>query len=216
MYLTSEHQIGGKSLNGAREDFSYIVRYNWESPKHMKEAIKIMLSARLDGQEHSTCDRFESGTTIEQKEVQLRLASNPETGDEVLDYLRKVGDKRVLVRVAGNSNCSESTIQALSLHSESEVRAELTENPYCPITLLYRLTRDESPDVRLRLAGNSNLPLSILEELSNDENPYVAMHAKSTLKRVNGGTVIEANFAKNASSSPRLRVANYPPVSLSF
>lgn len=194
MYLTNDHQVGGKSMSGMPEDLSFVVRYSWQSSKHMKEAIKIMLSARLDGGDECAHARFEDELTQEQKDVQLRLASNPQTSEEVLDYLRKIGDKRVCERVASNPRCQESTLKALLNHPEAEVRAELSENPYCPITILYRLATDKHEDVRLRLAENPKLPLSILEELSEDENPFVAARAKETLRKSARASVVDRSF----------------------
>src|SRR5262245_58270543 len=62
MYLTSEHLVGGKGPNGSPEDLTFIVRYSWPSPKHLKEAIKVFLSARLDGGEDGSA-RFDGEET---------------------------------------------------------------------------------------------------------------------------------------------------------
>ena len=205
MYLTNEHLVGGKDLNGSPEDLTFIVKYSWPSPKHMKEAIKILLSARLDGGEDYANARFDGEITEETREVQLRLASNPETSEEVLEYLRKVGNARVCERVAQNPRCSEMTLRALAEHADPQVRASICENAYCPITILYRLAKDEHPDVRYCLAENPNLPNSILEELCEDENPFVNARAHSTLRRLSCGTVIEGPFVSYEMIMPGLR-----------
>lgn len=205
MYLTSEHVVGGKNLNGSPEDLAFIVKYSWPSPKHMKEAIKVLLTARLDGGEENSRARFDGENSEELQEVQLRLASNPETSEEVLDYLRKVGDARVCERVALNSRSSEMTLRALAEHSDAQVRTALCENSYCPITVLYRLAKDEHPDVRYCLAENPSLPNSILEELCEDENPFVASRAATTLRRMSGGTVVEGPFRSYEFVMPSLK-----------
>ena len=207
MYLTNDHHVGGKSISGMPEDLSFIVRYSWESSKHMKEAIKIMLSARLECGESGMHVRCEGEVARENEEVQLSLASNPQTSSEVLDFLAKVGDKRVCERVAGHPRCSEATMQSLLHHPEAEVRAELSENPCCPITVLYRLATDRHPDVRLRLAENPHLPISILNELSNDENPYVASRAETTIYKANRNNVLEGSFPRFVQATTVLMMA---------
>ncbi|MBX9689978.1 MAG: hypothetical protein K2X27_24925 [Candidatus Obscuribacterales bacterium] len=204
MYLTYDDLLGGNNLAGVPEDLSYIVKYDWPSSQHMKEAIKIFLSARLDSDEDEFNSRFEPELSQVQKEAQLRLARNPETTAEVLAYLRKIADARVCEAVALNPSSSESTLRSLLSHSEPEVRAALTENPHCPITVLYRLSKDEHPDVRYRLAENSNLPNSILEDLIQDENPFVSTRARETTKRLISGSVVEGRF-RSRSAAMRLR-----------
>jgi hypothetical protein len=184
MYLTSDHLVGGKSICAMPEDLSFIVKYAWESSQHMKEATKIMLTARLDGAEDHPHVRFEGDITDIQKAVRLRLASNPATSEEVLDYLRKTGDRHVCERIATNPRSSDATLTALANHPAPEVRAALSENPYCPITILYRLARDTHPDVRLAMAENSRMPISILEELAADENPFVQARANETRRKL--------------------------------
>ncbi len=206
MYLTNDHHVGGKSISGVPEDLSFIVRYSWESSKHMQEAIKIMLSARLECGENVVHVRSDE-VTREYMEVQLSLASNPQTSTEVLNFLAKVGDKRVCERIAGHPRCSEKTMQSLLHHPDAEVRAELSENPCCPITVLYRLATDSHPDVRFRLAENPHLPISILNELSNDENPYIAARAETTLHKSNRNNVLEASFPRFVQPASVLMMA---------
>jgi hypothetical protein len=160
----------------------------------MKEAIKVLLSARLDGAQHDGSARFDE--QVEEKtEVFYALARNPETSEEVLSYLVKIGDDRICEYVAINSRCPEATLVALANHRSASVRAALSENPCCPITVLYSLSQDEHPDVRFRLAENPNLPDSILQGLCQDENPFVAMRANKTLRKASGGTVVSGQFA---------------------
>ncbi len=207
MYLTSDHLVGEKGLNGMRDDLSFIVRYSWPSSQHLREAIKILLSARLDHAQNRACVRFEGEVSKEQQEVQLRLASNPYTSEEVLEYLARIGNARVCERLASNPRSSERALQELAKHSHPDVRAALSENPVCPITILYVLTGDEHPDVRLCMAENPNLPLSILEELSHDENPFVVARANESLRRSACGTLIEGNFESYSIQVSHLRVA---------
>ncbi len=202
MNLTSEHEVGGKSFTvGKTEDLDFIVNYNWPSPKHMKEAIKIFLCARLDGNESQSFMRFDGELTEEVKEVQIRLASNPLTNEEVLDYLAKAGDEQVCERVGLNPRCPASALLSLAKHPEPEVRISVCEHPVCPVSALYALAKDQHPDVRLRLAENPNLPVSILNELAEDENPFVQARAIETIRRskTNTSNVIEGRFPNNAA-----------------
>ncbi|MBX9721854.1 MAG: hypothetical protein K2X81_10705 [Candidatus Obscuribacterales bacterium] len=208
MYLTSEHLVGFKVLSGMRDDLSFIVRYSWQSSQHMKEAIRILLSARLDHAESSSYVRFDAEPSEEHKEVQMRLASNPFTSEEVLDYLRKIGNSRVCEQVAANPRCPEKAMISLAKHSSPEVRAQLSENPVCPITVLYDLARDEHPDVRYCMAENPNLPLSILDELSQDENPFISARAHQTLNRSSCKTLIEGKFEFYSTAIPHLKIAS--------
>lgn len=194
MYLTIEHQVGGKSMGARPEDLSYISDYSWESPTHMKEAVKIMLTACLDGDDDFPRSRFDSVLTDEQRQVRLKLADNPLTSEAVLDYLRKTGDSKVCELVAQNPRSSEATLTALSNHPDPEVRAALSENPHCPASIIDHLSRDRHPDVRLRLAENSRLLLSVLERLTVDENPFVAAQAQETMQRLTVKTAFKAEL----------------------
>lgn len=193
MYLTNDQQLGGNTMPGGPEDLSFIVKYNWPSPKHMKEAIKTLLSARLDGSKSHT-ERFDEQIE-EKREVHFALARNPETSEEVLNYLAKVGDDKICEYVAINPHCPEATLMSLASHQNALVRAALSENPACPITVLYSLSKDEHPDVRFSLSENPNLPDSILQDLSQDENPFVAMQANKSLRRLSGGSVVSGQFS---------------------
>lgn len=194
MFLTSENLVGGRDLRGIPENLSFINEFSWQSSKHMKEAIKILLSARLDEkQEFISTPRFEHETAGEFEEVQSRLAGNPETSSEVLNYLARVGKRCICERVASNPRCTEETLSLLSKHRDADVRAAVSENENCPFPVLSSLAKDENPDVRYRIAENANLSVSILEELSEDENPYVADRAASTLKRLRQGEVLEVS-----------------------
>lgn len=201
MYLTSDHLIGGKSMSDLPEDFSYIVRYNWENSEQMSEAIKILLLARLHRSDNSLPTDLNENLTAKRIDAQLRLASNPLTSEEILDYLSKIGDKRVCERIAINPHSPESALMLLANHPEPAVRAELSDNPACSITILSRLSKDEHSDVRLRLAENPNLPLQILEELSEDENPFVAAQAKDSISKSSCSTVYDGNFSSNSRST---------------
>lgn len=200
MFLTSEHELGEKNS----DDLAFIVKFCWRSPLHMKEAIKILLSARLDGGKRKLRTRFDSECSEIIEEVHFHLAGNPETSEEVLSYLGKVGNPRICERVALNPRTPEEALRQMAEHEDPEVRAAVGENPYCPITILYRLAKDEHPDVRFRLAENPNLPNSILEELGADSNPFISSRANATLRRLAGGAVVEGKFRFNNQSGQLL------------
>lgn len=192
MFLTSENLVGGRDRRGIPEDLSFINDYHWQSSRHMKEAIKILLSARLDGkQEFPGTDRFGEEKAEEQDEVQIRLAANPETSVEVLSYLGRIGNKAVCERVALNPRCGEEALEYLSKHHDADVRAAVSENKKAPFPVLLRLAKDTHPDVRFRLAENANLPNTIIEELCQDENPFVADRALQTLKCLQKSSLLE-------------------------
>lgn len=201
MFLTNEHEIGAEKTS---DDLSYIVKFCWRTPQHMKEAIRTLLSARLDGGKKKLRTRFDSESSDVIEEVHFHLAGNPHTSEEVLNYLSKVGNPRICERIALNPRTPEEALWELADHEDPEVRASVGENPYCPITILYRLAKDEHPDVRFRLAENPNLPNSILEELGADSNPFISSRANATLRRLAGGAVVEAKFRFNNQSSQTL------------
>lgn len=206
MYLTNECSIGGRQLDGMPEDLSFIVKYGWETPKHMKEAIRVLLAARTAEAEKgmSVC-QAETESEQERNSAEMRLAANPFCSSYVLDYLSKTSNANVCELIASNPRATEETMERLAGHSDPTVRAALTENAYCSITILYKLTRDEHPDVRYRMAENANLPDSILIELSQDENPFVAARADETLERLKPCSIVEGNFPR-IHTSRRLSV----------
>lgn len=181
---------------GTREDLASIFSYHWKSPRHMREALKLLLASYLDEGEDDEC--LGSNTPIddllyleERSDAQLTLASNPRSNSGLLGYLaRKCSDVAVLERIALNPNCPESTLIKLAEHAVAEIRAAVAENCGCSKMLMNRLTSDTHADVRYRLAENIHAGREILERLVRDENPFVASRAQETLKRLNSVVVV--------------------------
>lgn len=194
---------GELCLIGARMEMQNISDYAWEGPRHLKEAIKVFISAHLDANEsgESFFGRF---TPKERQEVELLLAGNPMTSPRVLDYLsRRTTCTRTLERIAANPKTALQTLEDLLEHPEQTVRAAIAGRENLQDSLVWCLVADKSADVRLTLAESPLLPKLILALLAQDENPFVADRAQASLRRSHVGSVcVDANFRLD----PKLRI----------
>ncbi|MBY0357840.1 MAG: hypothetical protein K2W82_07545 [Candidatus Obscuribacterales bacterium] len=181
-------------------DLSFILEYNWASSTHLKEALRITLSAYIDDSV-SKASLTESGSQIincrEYIEAACCLAGSALTSEPILAYLAKMGDVRVLALVAEHPQSNSEMLTQLAKHINPDVRAAVAANVNCPINVLYDLSRDSEADVRYMLAEDPRLPISILEELSMDENPYVASRASKTMRSLSQGVVVEGHFPRH-------------------
>lgn len=206
----SKDRGGSSYLSGSREDLAAIFSYQWKTPRHMREAIKLLLASYLDeGDEEnpikSTLPQDELVYLEERIEAQLQLASNPSTNETLLEYLRsQQPGVRVLEQIATHPRCSVETLKKLARHKSADVRAAVTENQNCAKEIMQVLAADMHPDVRYRLAENPHADKEILQSLSGDENPFVAARAVETLKRLSSAVVV-GNFPAAAEQS-RLRI----------
>lgn len=194
-----------------KEDLATIFSYQWQSSRHKREAIKLLLASYLDeaiDDEEYFCSTLPSEDLLffqERTEAQLRLASNPACNALLLDYIcRLTPSAHVLERVALNPNCAEVTLAKLAEHDSPDVRSAVTEHPSCPKEVLEQLAQDSHSDVRFRLAENVHCDREILERLSQDENPFVADRAQESLKRLTS-TVIVGRFP---TAEIKLRLVN--------
>lgn len=196
---------------GTREDLATIFSFQWQSVRHKREAIKLLLAAFLDepiDEEEclrSTLPQQELLYLKERAEAQLRLASNPACNALLLDFICRLSPAtEVLERVALNPSCSGITLTKLAKHESPEVRAAVTENMACPKSVLEQLSEDSHMDVRYRLAENVHCDREILEKLCQDENPFVVARAQESLKRLMS-VVIVGRFP---TAEIRLRLVN--------
>ena len=207
MFSTNGHDIGGKDLSGKREDLTFIVRFNWKTSNHLKEAIQVLLAARLDAVCESngmTSPRKKSEILDDQEfhRIRIMIASNPNTPPAVLNYLtRNAAESDVLERVAENPRSPVELLAVLAENEHARVRAAVAENLHTPEDVLAVLINDADPDVRYRLAENPNVGESLLEKLAADANPYVGHRASATLHRLQSGTIVSATFGNGVERS---------------
>lgn len=194
-----------------REDLATIFSYQWQTSRHKREAIKLLLASYLDEaideEEYlrSTLPAEDLLFLQERSEAQLRLASNPACNAILLDYICRLSPSAdVLERVALNPNCVEITLRKLAGHDSPDVRAAVTEHPACPKDVLEQLAQDTHSDVRFRLAENVHCDRELLEKLCQDDNPFVVARAQESLKRLSS-TVIVGRFP---TAEVKLRVVN--------
>lgn len=206
MIATNGYEIGGKDFFGRREDLSFIVRFQWKTSNHLKEAIQVLLAARLD--ECSTIEklnkqlrnRSEVLDDREFQQIRLQIASNPNTPPAVLNYLARQGDAKLLERIAENPRTPGETLERLAQSAIPSVRIAVAENAKTPSAILATLAVDFDADVRYTLAENAQLPLEVLSQLSDDSNPYVSHRASSTLHKLSAtsATIVHHQFRDNA------------------
>lgn len=199
----------GTYLSGSKDDLAAIFSYQWKSPRHMREAIKLLLASYLDEGDVETrgdvLAHDDSDYQVERIEAQLQLANNPASNSALLEYLRRQQPGiRVLERIATNPGCMEETLIKLAHHKSPDVRAAVTENVSCSPALYLHLSKDDHPDVRYRMAENPVCGTNILLQLSEDENPFVATRAQETLKRMSSAVVV-GRFPATAEQN-RLRI----------
>jgi hypothetical protein len=210
MIVTNGLDISSRDYFGRREDLSFIVRFDWKSSNHLKEAIQVLLAARLDECANSEARAVRKSSDVldngEFEQIRLHIASNPNTPGAVLAYLAKSGSPRVLERVAENPRAMPQTLELLAQCPVTLVRAAVAENTNCTAEILAILATDPDVDVRYRIAENANLDQNTLRALVEDSNPYVSHRATATLARLTGGSVVEAPFQERArATSTRLQ-----------
>ena len=169
-------------------DLSFAYYFHWDSPKDIREALKVLLCNSLaQAQTKSEPNTArESKKAIQEEAARIRwlLAINPNTPPPVLEHLSRDNSPTLLERIAENPRAHVTTLARLSSHSDPQVRASVAENSALSIKTIWRLARDGSPDVRLRLAESYTVPVAVLRVLAEDENPYVAGRAQNTMQRI--------------------------------
>lgn len=209
MFLTNNFNLSGRSLDGMPEDLSYVVRYEWASAHQLREAVRVLLTARLHAMEMTESTVSEESMTKHRLtlsadlsiDVQKRLASNPHTSTFVLDFLAHYAVPEVVARVAENPRCAKETVDILVRHESPAVRSALAESHSEDLNLMEVLAQDEHPDVRFSVADNPGANPKILALLSADENPFVSMKATENLGRRKLGEVVTADFSGRFSAT---------------
>lgn len=107
------------------------------------------------------------------------------TTPSVLRHLAQAADKELRVRVASNPSIPRDVVDILIRDRETDVRIALSENPSVVFEYLEMFICDESPDVRFAIAEKFDTPNEVLLRLAADENPYVAMRARKTYAKMN-------------------------------
>src|SRR5207237_932443 len=156
---------------------SFIVRFNWKTSNHLKEALQLLLNARLDDSGAWSAARptrqpplVEAG---EYRQIRRIIAGNPNTPPSVLSYLSKDSDPDVHTPIAENPNSPLGTLERLARCKSAKVRAAVAENVNVSPDILTVLEADRDDDVRYSLAENPHLPEELLVALTEDSNPYV-------------------------------------------
>lgn len=203
MMIVSGLGEGGQEFTSRREDLSFIVRFQWKSSCHLKEAIKLLISSRKqEGQTQSPEPAPEILDSGEFRQIRLIIASNPNTPPAVLVYLAAYGpqDPNILERIAENPRTPYCVLEKLARCDFANVRAAVAENVNATTDILTLLAADPEPDVRYRLAENPHLPADFLKGLTEDSNPYVRHRAALTMLRAKGGQVVEGSFPARGSA----------------
>ena len=193
---------------GRRDDVSFIDQFEWKKSEHLKIAIQVWLASRLaavaGGNGEAIKRHHDEVAQDEIEQIQMRLASNPQSPPVVLAYLAKNANRRVLERIAENAQSPGELLYELACNEDPEVRSAVADNSNTPRFVLEMLLSDEHADVRYRLAENANSPMELLTRLcAEDANPYVAARASATLARLSCGRVYCADFSDNLRSARR-------------
>lgn len=212
MIATNGLEITVKDNFGRREDLSFIVRFNWKTSDHLKEAIQVLLAARLselscnDGTMRSSKRRPLPLNESEFEEIRLQIASNPDTPPAVLAYLARTASEKVLERIAENPRTPVNVLEVLAESPYARVRVAVAENADTPLEVLAKLVDDEHVDVRYAMAENPSMPASVLVKLVADANPYISARASATLSRLTSGQgqVLRAVFGTARSHNEDL------------
>jgi hypothetical protein len=184
-----------------REDLAFIVRFNWKSSTHLREAIRVLLAARLDSSQTSEkVNPPRTGSDVldasEFHSIRRIIASNPNTPPSVLWYLAKHSAPEILERVAENPRTPLTALELLARCPKASVRAAVAENINVSPDILTILIADPDDDVRYLLAENPHTPEELLVALTEDPNPFVRARADKTLLRVQGGMVVAGDFLR--------------------
>ncbi|HEY9790178.1 MAG TPA: hypothetical protein V6D22_07260 [Candidatus Obscuribacterales bacterium] len=201
MHIANRLDVDAKEFFSRREDLSFIVRFNWKTSNHLKEAIQVLLASRLENTDTDASVKVERKRSDvlddnEFRQIRRIIASNPNTPPAVLAYLAKNSDADILERIAENPRTPLNTLERLARSSSPVVRAAVAENINVSPDILTILGTDPDDDVRYHLAENPHLPEELLVALTEDLNPYVRYRAEATLLRVSGGMVLTGTFAR--------------------
>jgi hypothetical protein len=203
MMIVSSLGEGGQEFTFKREDLSFIVRYQWKSPCHLKEAIKLLINSRHQQEQRQTEPTPQILDASEFRQIRLIIASNPNTPPAVLVYLAAYGpqDADILERIAENPRTPYCVLEKLARCEHASVRASVAENINATRDILALLAADPEADVRYRLAENPHLPNDFLSALADDSNPYVRHRASLTMLRAKGGQVLQGSFSASAHAA---------------
>jgi hypothetical protein len=168
----------------ADEQLEFDFYLQWEWPAHIETSLRRLLWISL-------VESAEAEDTTHKHTAYIRwqIATYPESPSAVLDFLATVNDKELLIRIAENPQTWPVTLARLAHSEYSEVKTAVGENANSPIDVLKLLAADTSPDVRYSMAENPALPLRMLQQLAADDNAYVSHRATRTIARRNPAAV---------------------------
>lgn len=99
--------------------------------------------------------------------------------------------QRWVMKLAAAAETPDRVLRRLCDEGDTLVRQALAENSNVPIDVIWRLVKDPDCDTRYVLAENPNVGMEVLTMLVEDDNPYVASRAQKTLKRMQGGVIVD-------------------------
>jgi hypothetical protein len=185
-------------------ELSHSVYFTWGYPDYVRQAFRLLQDTHSpllppDPDKEMTWSQLRKALeAADSSGVRYIVAGNPNTPQNVLDFLSKTGDKQICRRIAENSRTHPSTLSRLARHEAAEVRIAVCENIHTPGGTLLQLTADSNPDVRYAMADCSSMPQTVLQVLSNDENPYVSARARASLQTLTNGEVLAPDFSRVA------------------
>ena len=150
--------------------------------------------------------------------VRRKLAWNPDTPEEILQFLAKDAVQWVREAVAGNANVSVQSLTRLADDSSGFVRAAVALNSKATAELLEMMVTDEMVDydsdmqknrylVKEAVAKNPNIDLEPLAFLARDSDEHVRAAAASNPLLTSD---LMAKLAKDVSWLVRNNIAKNP------
>jgi hypothetical protein len=205
-----KEELGTRVSNAAFSDdqieLAFSVHFTWGYPDYVRQAFNLVLETNEKWQSFT----LESKLNWQQlrrlledadsERIRYIVAGNPNTPQNVLDFLARGRNHRVAMRVAEHPRTHSATLCRLAKHEHHQVRMAVAEHPAIAPETLEELASDEHADVRYVIAESFATAEAILEKLSHDENPYVSARASKTLAgmRQVAVAVITADFSSMA------------------
>ena len=186
-------------------ELSHCFYFTWGYPDYVRQAFQLLHAAGDDAVPHDphkdlTWSQLRHALEVaDSHRIRYLVAGNPNTPQNVLDFLSKAPQAKVAQRVAENPHTHAVTLQRLSRHEDADVRLAVSENAHAPENVLLALTADPNSDIRYCMAENCNMPLTVLEVLCSDENPYVSARALASIKSItNKPEILMPDFSRVA------------------
>lgn len=168
----------------ADEQLEFDFYLQWEWPAHIETSLRRLLWISL-------VEVAENANSAHKHTAFIRwqIATFPDSPSAVLDFLATLNDEELLIRIAENPQTWPVTLARLARSEYSQVRIAVADNSSTPIDVLKTLATDSCLDVRYSMAENPALPSKMLQQLAGDENAYVSTRAAKTIARRNPASI---------------------------